>query len=214
VTYTIGGPTIVATGDVTICEGDTVTMSATGSVNNQYVWNPVGLTGPTIDVTPSITTTYVVTGYDSVLCEGTDTVVVTVTPVTYDSVQVSGIDSVVVNGQTYTQSGVYTQVLTSVAGCDSIVDVDVTITTVSGFESLSGYNLSVYPNPTRGTITLKGINNLPGLGSIILTDNKGVEVRRIENNFSVIDLSDFTTGVYYLQINFDDGVGRLKVIKQ
>ena len=196
---------------------DSVYISVTGGIN-QYTWDNNGV-GPYnfipndfLYLGPSAT--LVVTGYDSTNCTGTDTVVVTVIPTTYDSVQVSGIDSVVVNGQTYTQSGVYTQVLTSVAGCDSIVDVDVTITTVSGFENLSGYNLSVYPNPTRGTITLKGINNLPGLGSIILTDNKGVEVRRIENNFSVIDLSDFTIGVYYLQINFDDGVGRLKVIKQ
>src|SRR5690606_33038212 len=45
----------------------------------------------------------------------------------YASLTESGCDSVTINGQTYTQSGVYTQTFTGHAGCDSILTINLTI---------------------------------------------------------------------------------------
>ncbi|MCB9174095.1 MAG: gliding motility-associated C-terminal domain-containing protein [Flavobacteriales bacterium] len=69
-------PIIIASNDVTICNGDTTTLSASGGVF--YSWdNGLGL-GQTKSVFPSITTTYTVTGSNSNFCRNTDQVIVTV----------------------------------------------------------------------------------------------------------------------------------------
>ncbi|WP_298901877.1 T9SS type A sorting domain-containing protein [uncultured Psychroserpens sp.] len=61
-------------GDVTILEGEFITLSASGA--NTYLWNN-GATQPNIAVSPSITTTYEVTGFIN-NCEDTKAVVVNV----------------------------------------------------------------------------------------------------------------------------------------
>ncbi|MGJ8593025.1 MAG: T9SS type A sorting domain-containing protein [Aquaticitalea sp.] len=62
--------------DVSICQGSTATLAATGGTT--YLWN-TGATTANIEVTPNSTTTYSVTAYDaSGLNSDTDEVVVTV----------------------------------------------------------------------------------------------------------------------------------------
>src|SRR5690606_7046966 len=67
-------PTINAGNDVTILEGESVTLSATGGTS--YVWSN-GETTQSITVSPTTTTTYTVTGSESG-CEATDEVTVIV----------------------------------------------------------------------------------------------------------------------------------------
>ena len=50
----------ITVNSTTICSGQSVTLTASGSGN--YVWSPGGLTGPSITVSPTTTTTYTVTG--------------------------------------------------------------------------------------------------------------------------------------------------------
>lgn len=73
-------PVIIASDDVTICEGDVVSLSASGGVS--YIWIPdplVPCTGcETVEVSPSATTTYIVQGVDANGCFGTDQVTVNV----------------------------------------------------------------------------------------------------------------------------------------
>ncbi|HQQ95222.1 MAG TPA: gliding motility-associated C-terminal domain-containing protein [Bacteroidia bacterium] len=61
-----------------ICEGNSVTLSANGALN--YTWNPGALNGSPVSDSPSITTTYTVTGSDLNACSATATLVVTVVP--------------------------------------------------------------------------------------------------------------------------------------
>ena len=67
-------PNVQVTGDVSILQGDFVTLSATGA--NSYLWNN-GATEPNIAVSPNVTTTYSVTGYIN-NCSETEDVVVSV----------------------------------------------------------------------------------------------------------------------------------------
>ncbi|WP_297868830.1 GEVED domain-containing protein, partial [uncultured Flavobacterium sp.] len=73
-------PEVVASEGVTICSGDTTTLTVSGA--NTYVWSPAtGLsstTGNTVDANPTVTTTYTVTGTSADGCQSTDTVTVTV----------------------------------------------------------------------------------------------------------------------------------------
>ncbi len=72
-------PVVTATaGANNICSGTAVTMTATGA--NSYTWSSGG-TAATETVTPSTTTSYVVTGLDSLTaCTNMDTITITVLP--------------------------------------------------------------------------------------------------------------------------------------
>lgn len=66
-------PTINAGQDQDVCEGGSVTLTATGAGNGgSYSWNPSVTNG--IAFVPSTTQTYVVTGQDANGCENTDQV--------------------------------------------------------------------------------------------------------------------------------------------
>jgi hypothetical protein len=71
-------PTVTITGNQTICQGQSVTLTTTGG--GTYAWTPGGQTTASITVTPSVSTTYtcVVTGTNG--CTGTNSTIVTVNP--------------------------------------------------------------------------------------------------------------------------------------
>lgn len=57
-----------------ICVGGTINLSASGA--DVFVWNPGSLTGSSVNVTPTSTTTYTVTGTDSLTgCSNIDSVI-------------------------------------------------------------------------------------------------------------------------------------------
>ncbi len=70
------GPTITTSGNVTICNGGSTTISANGA--SAYQWdNGLGM-GASHNVSPTVTTTYNVVGFDLAGCAGTASVTVTV----------------------------------------------------------------------------------------------------------------------------------------
>lgn len=69
-------PTVNAGNDVSVCQGGTTTLSATGA--SSYTWDNGAGTGSSVTVAPSATTTYTVTGVDANGCVNSDAVVVTV----------------------------------------------------------------------------------------------------------------------------------------
>jgi len=68
-------PTVNAGIDVSICSGKTASLTASGG--NFYTWSNAITTSANV-VSPTITTTYVVTGTNVFACTGTDAVIVTV----------------------------------------------------------------------------------------------------------------------------------------
>ena len=80
--------------------------------------------------------------------------------------------------------------------------------------NLASSNIMVYPNPTSDIITLKGINSLTEVSHIHLLDNKGSLIKKINVNETQVDLSSFSTGIYFIEIKHQLGSGRVKVIKQ
>ncbi|MBL4592687.1 MAG: gliding motility-associated C-terminal domain-containing protein [Flavobacteriales bacterium] len=69
-------PTITASNDTSICASEFATISANGGTN--YTWDNGLGNGQSQTVSPSITTTYTVTGDDANGCMSTDVVVVTI----------------------------------------------------------------------------------------------------------------------------------------
>lgn len=74
-TFSVGIPTITIAGTTTICAGNAATLTAGGALT--YTWAPLGVTGTTITDSPTVTTTYTVTG-DNGGCIGTETITVVV----------------------------------------------------------------------------------------------------------------------------------------
>ncbi|MBK9285966.1 MAG: T9SS type A sorting domain-containing protein [Sphingobacteriaceae bacterium] len=72
----------------TICDGSTATLTANGGT--AYTWNPGSLSGATVAVTPTITTTYTAIGTGSNGCTGNSAVTITV-------VICNGLNSLVLN---------------------------------------------------------------------------------------------------------------------
>lgn len=83
VTVNISSASVTASPNVSICNGNSTILVASGPNGNSYNWTPNGsLTGSTTanpTATPTTTTTYTVTATNAIGCTAVDSVVVTVT---------------------------------------------------------------------------------------------------------------------------------------
>ncbi|MGZ3862355.1 MAG: T9SS type B sorting domain-containing protein [Bacteroidia bacterium] len=95
-------PTIVVNNPAPICSGSTTTLTATGATT--FTWMPGSIVNDSAFVSPSITTTYVVTG-DSLGC--TSSQVVTVNVTTTPTVSIASTQTLICSGNpdTLTASG-------------------------------------------------------------------------------------------------------------
>ena len=115
--------TFVSAGaDQTICDGQQVTLSASNSQN--YSWNNGVI--DSISFSPTTTQDYIVNA-DTVSCQSSDTVTIFVNQPSSSILNQTSLDSYTLNGQTYTQSGIYTQVVPAANGCDSTITLNLTL---------------------------------------------------------------------------------------
>ncbi|MFA6059490.1 MAG: T9SS type A sorting domain-containing protein [Taibaiella sp.] len=107
--FTLTQPTAVqavAPSDITICSGAStglVAIAVGGTPGYTYQWQPGSLNGASQTVSPTATTSYIVTATDANSCTGKDTVLVTVSPNMAQS-NISGVS--VVGTTTSTSSSV------------------------------------------------------------------------------------------------------------
>lgn len=134
VIITINEPNTNAGNDLTICEGESVTLSATGA--NTYTWNNNVTNG--VPFTPNVSDTYIATGQSIYGCVKNDTLNITVYQ-TDTLINESGIDSLTINGITYYQSGTYNQNISGSNGCDSLITINLTIG-YSGIDDFTNIN--------------------------------------------------------------------------
>lgn len=127
--------------DVTTCSNDPVSIGVAPNVANSYSWSPAtGLSSASVanpivtlpnTTGATITQTYTVTtslANAPGLCPTTDQVVVTVHPEYNISSNITSCSGqYILNGQIITQSGTYNTALTTVFGCDSLVNLNITI---------------------------------------------------------------------------------------
>jgi|GEM_PF-849654 gliding motility-associated-like protein len=73
----VAAPKIIVAGTDSVCQGSSTTLTASGA--GAYVWQPGNLTGKTVNVSPTVTTTYTVSGTKGG-CTGDTTVVVKALP--------------------------------------------------------------------------------------------------------------------------------------
>jgi hypothetical protein len=199
-------PAVTASSDATndaICLGEAVTLVGGGATT--YGWNNGVTDGSAI--TPSITTTYEVTGTDVNGCSNTATITITVnaiptasidalpTLVCFDAADITLAGSPAngtfagtgVSGTTFSPStataGTYTITYTVTEnGCTDIASADITVDNCAGLEELESGIIELYPNPTSGLFTLTIANSNYATVSISVVDMHG---KIVYNNQSI-----------------------------
>jgi len=82
-------------------------------------------------------------------------------------------------------------------------------------ESFFKNNLSIYPNPTKGILNINSDTNVT-INNAVLTDLNGRIIKSVNLtgvNNPTIDITDVNTGIYFIKVTTDQGVGTSKVIK-
>jgi subtilisin-like proprotein convertase family protein len=158
-------PTVpVISGGTTICDGNAQQLSvSSGDLNdaNDWYWyegscggTPIGV-GNQVTVTPNTTSTYFVRGEGNCVIPGAcGEITVNVNPVyaTTEEVTICTGNSYVFGSQVLTDSGTYTEVFSSLDGCDSTVVL--TLNVVSGFSSTDELTICSGNSYEFGTQTL------------------------------------------------------------
>lgn len=105
-----------------------------------------------------------------------------------------------VNGQTYTDSGIYMEVLTNQAGCDSTVVLNLSME-YTGLEENMSLNLKVYPNPTTNLITIQSESVLNNEFKIY--DQQGREVMngKLTGKNTEVSFDKLSRGTYTIQVD-------------
>ena len=110
--------------DTAICQGGSLSLSVPGF--DQYLWTPATTldcdTCAVVTLTPSDSTTYVLTARIGSECISSDTLTLTLLPPrqTFDTLLLCQGDTVVVFGQPVTTFGTFEQTFSAFDGCDSI----------------------------------------------------------------------------------------------
>lgn len=210
-------PVITITGATDICVGESTTLTAYGG--ETYLWSD-GTTANTLTV--GMAGTYQVIGYNAAGCNAMASATVNVWQPATSEFSIECPDSCYTwNGESYFQSGDYTQTLQTVHGCDSVVTLHLTITV--GIDNHENFNFKVYPNPTNVVVNVECAMNNTQFGDmkLQLVDAYGRLVDVVETMCTSslqtiqIDLSRYAKGVYFIKaVTNGKTIAVRKVVKQ
>jgi hypothetical protein len=100
-------------------------------------------------------------------------------------------------------------VMNNAIGCNSVAEIEAQCGTLANSE-LEEIDISVYPNPTSGSVFLTAENIIH---SITIRDASGIPLSKLNHPNNEMDMSPFPEGIYFLQIQMDAGVIMKKLIK-
>jgi len=203
---------------LTHCEGDSIEHLITGTNIETVLWNDSDTN--TIRYLYG-SQTYYVNATDSLGCVSDtafiqvienlnpatpliytsyDSLVATAGYVTYywefdnDSLITVSLDSVI----SISQNGVYTVFVTDANGCVS--DSGIFVYNSVGIQNPEGVNISIYPNPSRGKLTIESSNEVL---QVNLIDGNGKLLKVFYQK--EIDLSNYPDEVYFMEIITQEG---------
>jgi Secretion system C-terminal sorting domain len=210
-------PTVTTSANPTICEGDSVTITATLSAPGTYFWDNGLGAGQTQIISPTNTTTFTVTGTETATgCFNTSSTTVTVNPLpTVPVITQSGLDLTtgtyniyqwylngnILTGETNqtitpTQNGDYTVIVTSSdSGCSNISAIYTYI--ITGLKELSNFGVNIYPNPVRDNLNFTNIEFISV--SIFNSLGKKMETVGLAKGDNQLTVSELPQGFYVLQ---------------
>lgn len=227
-------PVISISGNTAICEGQSTTLLANGA--NAYNWLNVS-TGPIINVTPTVSTNYIVQGTnintncsntatinvsvfpnpvlsifgDTLLCAGESVTLTASGANSYNWSNGSPFNAIIVspgNDTTYMVTGTNNQTSCSAS---KTVFVKVLACTGAGELLMDGGSLSAYPNPVSDFLILE----TPVEVSLTIVDELGKLLldRKIVSGKHNIDLRNLAAGVYLVTLRNGKEIKTLKLVK-
>ena len=227
-----GLPTVGAGMDMTICSGESILLSGTGTATS-YTWDNGAVDN--ITFVPTISGLYTVVGADSNGCTDSDDVMVNInqtpnaTNIAIDPVTLVATPS----GQIYQWidcatglavadatsdtlialiNGNYAVVVSSSNGCSDTSNC-ITVDQV-GLYGPNSSVISIYPNPTNGNVSISLPSNDQGNLSIYDAQGKLVQTSNSLKNGDVINLNTYTPGMYTFKIVCGDMNYIERIIKQ
>ena len=217
--------------DTIVCIGVKDTLSATGGVS--YLWSFNNSTTQNIIVSPSSTSTYVVTVTDANGCTASDDAIVTVDTLNYISISLDSNNALLtcnqlfqhyqwfLNGniitgaisQTLTplQNGLYSVEGTDSIGC-SVTSSQFNYVYVGNSEFENSNSFIVFPNPSNDHITISTFIN--STMEILNIEGQIILQQQIVQGKTNIDISDFSSGVYIIRARTEKGITTKKFIKE
>ena len=233
-------PLVSITGDTHVCIGDSVVLTANGA--NTYLWLPDSATSSSIQVAPTVISTYYVIGSAGIGCVNSDSALVMVHKLPL--VSITG-DTLICPGSTatlYAQgadsylwlpssiTGDSIQVTPSVGNwywvtgtdsnqCKNTDSILVEIDTCTSIEEIKQIiTSSVYPNPFNSTalISINATNTEDKWVTIYDISGKVViENIRMSNNQLELRPTQFNRGIYFYTIQYENKlIARGKFIYQ
>jgi gliding motility-associated-like protein len=177
ITIQVNNPQINAGSDLSVCEGDSVTFSATGAAT--YAWDNGVVNGQPF--TPNIDGYYTVVGTDTLGCTNTVSVFLDLLQPTSSTISPTSCDTYTApDNEVYTNSGQYSVIIPNTAGCDSTITINLTVNnsnsgtdikTVCDFYTWIDGN--TYTTSTNSpTFTLQNANGCDSVITLNLTINK------------------------------------------
>lgn len=226
-------PTVVGNVNHTeICKGESVVFSGAGA--QSYTWNNGILNG--LSMLLNQTDSYIVQGTNANGCVNSDTVTVVVNEnpvisIGNDTTVCENHLPLVLNGpagfasyswntnETTTtinanQSSTYVLTVEDQNGCSGSASLTLTVDGCLGIEELEA-SISVYPNPTNGLVTIQ-FDQFQGDYQMELIDafGKVIEHKQLTSNETMIDLSNYATGVYTIKIASDEFTVLKRLVKE
>lgn len=182
----------------------TITLTATKGSTTSTTTKTINVIAKPVVVTTPATST--------VICKGQN-IPLKATGATSYAWSPGGSGSTIVVSPTITTT--YTVIGTASSCTSTPGTILVTVSLCTGLEDLSSHNdISLYPNPSNGMITVSSFANTGKLDISVI--NTLGQIVRTENSKNpkelVMDVSELSKGVYYVKVQMSDGARIIKVI--
>lgn len=177
ITIQVNNPQINAGSDLSVCEGETATLTATGA--DTYAWDN-GVVNSQAFV-PTVEGYYTVTGTDTLGCSNTVSVYLDLLQPTSSTISPTSCNTYTApDNAVYNNSGQYTAIIPNAAGCDSTITINLTINNSnSGIDSKTACDSytwidgNTYTESTNSaTFTLQNASGCDSVVTLNLIINK------------------------------------------
>ena len=188
-------PIILIDGDSSICNGESTTFLLNSNASATIFWE--GIPQASATVSPTVNTSYNVSSISTNGCQNNSNVTVSVYENGDTSLWVTSFGAYVLNGVTYNETGVFTQNIQTIYGCDSTITLNLNFIE-NGLNENCILGL-VYPNPVERNKSVR-IDLLidDNTYQIINIDGK-VHSKGLLNNNELKSPSE--PGVYYIFVD-------------
>ncbi len=108
----------------------------------------------------------------------------------------------------------YTVIGTAVNGCTNSATVTQSVSTCAGVNQIANQNqINIFPNPATETINVQSSTKINSI-KLSSVDGKLIIEKTVKDNYTSINISELSQGVYFMQCITESGEKYFKVVKE